>query len=323
MEFFEDPDPYALALTRKNIPSVFLPPFQTLYINQSSLKALLMTQSDDFLGLVITSQRALTGISLVFQDLLSHSLTNPPPLITLGKQKDNDVKSPGQIVVEDWKSKPLWVVGPGTEKRALTLGFTSVHGGSSGSSFALSQLLLSHAHLTNIVTMKETPISFLYLVGESHRKDLEVTLKNSFISLTPLILYKTIPNPNFGSALSQLLDSTSSSLFNNDKSSQSFPSISITTSTTPVTAHHSIPKWIVFFSPRGVELFWDLLSSQSWWNYKIRLVCIGQTTTQSLHAQVTCSLSLKSSQLSIPPCYLIMTATTPTPEGILACLLTE
>lgn len=132
------------------------------------------------------------------------------------------------------------------------------------------------ASLADIIR-RENPAGteFLFLSGDKRRNDLISSLVASGIIVNETMVYQTEPSESISQDISITLENT-----------------------------QTWPKFIVFFSPSGVDATLKYLETYEWWPRCI-CVAIGSTTAKYLS-----ELKLKN----------IVIAHHPTPDGVLAAL---
>ncbi|KAI9103280.1 tetrapyrrole biosynthesis, uroporphyrinogen III synthase [Phlyctochytrium arcticum] len=142
-----------------------------------------------------------------------------------------------------WLTKPFFVVGHGTGERMTKIGFDT-KGENSGTAINLSAFIADSMHDSG----DRRPL--LFLAGDKARDVLPTQLHNADIALQKLIVYATEPSPTFAHDLARATASED-------------------------------PRWIVFFSPSGVDVALTELKQQKWWD-SVSVASIGPTTTDHL-----------------------------------------
>ncbi|KAJ3090065.1 hypothetical protein HK102_004775 [Quaeritorhiza haematococci] len=149
-----------------------------------------------------------------------------------------------------WTKKPLYVVGEATAKAATELGFMPV-GADSGIADVLGQKIISDYMG---LPPEEGRRKLLFVAGDKRRDVLPNILTASGVPFTEVNGYETRPSSSFEHDLKHAFDST----------------------------EESHPDWMVFFSPSGVDVVFDVFQSRSWWG-KVRCASIGPTTSDHLN----------------------------------------
>ncbi|XP_031555733.1 uroporphyrinogen-III synthase-like [Actinia tenebrosa] len=150
-----------------------------------------------------------------------------------------------EVLQKQWQDLHLFAIGDATSTAMKNkLGLQSC-GYQSGSAEKLVPII------KQVITAGNQPL--LFPCGNLRRETIPQEMKNAGIKLTSVEVYKTIPNPEIQSALQEHIKTK------------------------------GLPDVIVFFSPSGLEFTIDFIKDIMGDLSTIKLVAIGNTTSQALH----------------------------------------
>ncbi|OLL24311.1 Uroporphyrinogen-III synthase [Neolecta irregularis DAH-3] len=204
------PDPYTRCFQQCGRQILHLPVLTHSHVNPHLL--LQSLASLNYSALVITSPRAAAALSAVLDSL-----------------------APGQT--QNLQSRTVYTVGPATGAALAALGFTDIQGSHAGTGELLADYIIHHHSSDN---------PLLFLTGDHRRDAIPTKLRLANRPFTELVVYKTVPAPDFHSRFTQTL------------------------------AEHAV-DWIVFFSPAGAEAALATYSSLTF-----KIAAIGPTTQEYL-----------------------------------------
>ena len=138
---------------------------------------------------------------------------------------------------------PSYCVGPSTQQQAGQLGFSSADC-EAGNADKLAKYIVEH-NTTNIKPL-------LYPCGNLRRDTLSVKLKAEGFSLEEIVVYETVKSKTIKDDVEKLIEL------------------------------HGVPKYIVYFSPSGVQYTADLYENGILQIDDLKLVAIGSTTEAEL-----------------------------------------
>ncbi|XP_074643563.1 uroporphyrinogen-III synthase-like [Tubulanus polymorphus] len=227
-------DPYVKALEALGLYTVCIPPLAFEYENLPKYASLL-EQCDKFSAIVFTSQRAVRAIEEAYQSA-------------------SDIK----IVVDLWKTKPVFVVGKATGKLAESLGF-NVQGGESGNADHLAD------HILKVLPEPGKPV--LFPCGNLSKDTIVNQLTDARHMVEKLPVYRTIANPDLGHILDDY-----------------------------VLRQDGIPEYLVYFSPSSANYTKPYLEKYHLPD-EIKHISIGPSTSKALE-QNGFSVSIEASEPS-------------------------
>ncbi|CAK9813717.1 Uroporphyrinogen-III synthase [Anthophora quadrimaculata] len=134
---------------------------------------ILFLSNNTFVGLILTSRRAVEAIGLA-------------------SEEDNEILHP-------WRSLPVFCVGPATESFAKShLGSENCFGKEAGNAKELAELLVASV-------AKESKL-LLYPCSDIGRETIEKTLNENDIKVHKIVAYKTLPSQTLEHDLSEFMD---------------------------------------------------------------------------------------------------------------------
>lgn len=155
--FFRNPvddDPYEALFREKGWITDSIPVLEFEFVNQAGLEKALKN-GDDYSGLICTSTRGVQAVQECSMDL---------------------------ELLANWKSKPIYVVGPATKRAVEFLGLSAT-GDDTGNAEALAHFILQNH--------TDTAKPLLFICGSSRRDELPSILSSSPIGLEECVVYHT------------------------------------------------------------------------------------------------------------------------------------
>ncbi|XP_067952031.1 uroporphyrinogen-III synthase-like [Watersipora subatra] len=214
-------DPFLQGLAASGHHGECIPALSFEYINISDL-AERLGSPHNYAGLVLTSQNSVQACQ-------------------------NAQKACEKDVLSHWLEKTNYVVGEATHLAAHQLLGLDCRGADSGSATALAKQM----HLD---VKPEATQSFLYPKTSLKTIDLKGQLATLGIQLDELVVYKTLPHPDFAHNLTEYSQSIDGP-----------------------------PDAVVFFSPSGVD--YCLEEVDRVWEGRTKLVAVGPSTSQRLSSK--------------------------------------
>lgn len=211
-------DPYEQVFIGNGIHPEFLPLLDHMPMNEPEITDFLGCSEflDEYQALIVTSQRCLETLHDTLQTLRE---TNP-------------------CIIERLLRKPVYTVGPATDRVLTNLGFTDIRGGEdAGNGQILAEIITSDGR--SLPSKK-----YLFLTGLIRRDTIPKKLSEANFDLKELVSYRTTPRDDIISNYQATVDRCQSG------------------------------DWIIFFSPQGTTEIVDLLKR----GHNFNLASIGPTT---------------------------------------------
>ncbi|RIA98638.1 tetrapyrrole biosynthesis, uroporphyrinogen III synthase [Glomus cerebriforme] len=174
-----------------NYKVLYLPPLDHSLVNINELISILKNgPENNYRGVITTSQRAVEGLKVAWEQAFSSS----------GESKD---------VLEKWKKLPYFVVGKSTAKAIKELNVNSFGADESGNSELLANYILKYFNSSFLQEEGNSSkqLELLFLVGDKRRDELPNKLLESGFLLKELLIYETKPNSTFSNELNKILNS--------------------------------------------------------------------------------------------------------------------
>lgn len=219
-------DPYVRELDSCGVSATLIPVLSFEFLSLASLSEKL-SQPENYGGLIFTSPRAVEATKLCLE-------------------KDSKAAVWTETLREQWKAKPVYVVGNATASLVHRLGLETA-GETCGNAERLAEFICAR---------KLPTLPLLFPCGNLKREVLPKALRNQGVPLESLTVYRTVPHPAIRSSLHNYY------------------------------AQQGVPASITFFSPSGLSYSLEYIRELSGEHIdQIQFVAIGPTTAQALAAQ--------------------------------------
>ncbi|CAG8796624.1 26964_t:CDS:2, partial [Dentiscutata erythropus] len=183
------PDEYETKLASLSYTSIFLPVLSPVFVNIEELSKILKNGPEKkYWGIVVTSQKAVKGLKLAWND----AFNDVTEVDSLSKEKAS------------WKNLPFFVVGKATSKVADDLKFNTL-GLNSGNAESLAEYIIQFHSQHNTQNFHQNELPLLFLTGDKRLDKLPTRLSQAGIKLEELLVYETKPDENFSIELENIV----------------------------------------------------------------------------------------------------------------------